>query len=165
MPALLRYQQSLKTLGIQTWSMKRPNVFLGEVAIALENSIQLIFLSEEIMDMNTPFLNDILTSLNLTHANLAYFPINKLSHLILPIQESKQHRLVVLFNDQQNEAVEDDIEELMLKGEISSYINELKQLKQCHLIETNTLKTLYASTMAKRNLWRQLTKYANNKTI
>jgi DNA polymerase-3 subunit psi len=56
----------LQQLGIMQWTLRRPAVLQGEVAVSLPSEVRLLIVAQELPDHQDPLFCDVLRSLGLT---------------------------------------------------------------------------------------------------
>lgn len=61
-----RRDWQLQQLGITQWSLRRPGVLLGEIAISLPAHIRLVMVASEPLSLTEPLIGDILRALTLS---------------------------------------------------------------------------------------------------
>ncbi|GKW36602.1 DNA polymerase III subunit psi [Pectobacterium carotovorum] len=63
-----RRDRLLQQLGITQWTLRRPTVLQGEIAVSLPEQVRLVIVSAEPLADDEPLLTDVLHSLALTPA-------------------------------------------------------------------------------------------------
>lgn len=61
-----RRDWQLQQLGITCWSLRRPAVLRGEIAISLPDSVRLLMVAEKLPSLSEPLISDVLRALALT---------------------------------------------------------------------------------------------------
>lgn len=61
-----RRDWQLQQLGITQWSLRRPSVLQGEIAISLPEHIRLVMVAEDLPSLTEPLVSDILRALAVT---------------------------------------------------------------------------------------------------
>ena len=61
-----RRDRQLQQLGITQWTLRRPSVLQGEIAISLPAHIRLVMVAEELPSLTEPLVNDVLRALAVT---------------------------------------------------------------------------------------------------
>lgn len=60
----------LQQLGITQWTLRRPTVLQGEVAVSLPEQTQLLIVADVLPPEGNPLINDVIRSLNLRPAQV-----------------------------------------------------------------------------------------------
>ena len=55
----------LQQMGISQWQLRRPEVLKGAVSVPVASHIRLIIITEQTLELNNAFLQDVLRSLEL----------------------------------------------------------------------------------------------------
>ncbi len=77
-----RRDRMLQQLGITQWSLRRPAVLQGEVAVAIPTGIKLVVIAQTLPDLAHPLVRDVVQSLGLAVKDS--YPLTSDQVLMLP---------------------------------------------------------------------------------
>lgn len=126
----------LNEMGITQWQLRRPDALKGAVNIPVSQEIRLIVIAENALDMNEPFLLDLLRS----------------------IEIQKNECLLTDFGHAQHLNVRQPVYYWLLSENNEKIQRTFEQLKtdHCHLWQTERLQQLKQNASKKREFWRQI---------
>ncbi|SET43149.1 DNA polymerase III subunit psi [Thorsellia anophelis] len=154
----LKYQSALNALGIQTWTINRPNIFNGEVAVELLPEAKMIVITNSTIPFENKLISDILKSIGLSHLNLMIFSLRKIPLLNQAIF-SHHHPLFFLYLPiivKDNQPISDDDLE-----ENAKILSLLKVRKKDKFFEVS-YEDIRNKSYSKRELWKGLSDYVDN---
>lgn len=153
-----RNHQALNLLGIQTWTLKRPDVFCGEVAIKLEPHIKLIVILDDADTNGHLIINGILNALSLNHVNLFVLPVIKISLLKDALKHHFEDIVILNLSSISKDEINSEF------GEYLDALEMIKTFKKCYLIDDFSLSDLREKSEIKRLLWKKLIPYVDRQT-
>ena len=133
MLGLTRRDHLLEQIGIQQYTHRRPQLFVGEVATVLPETTRLLIISDTLISLEQPLLHDILGSMALKSDDLFLITSSQSMMLTEPLSI-----MVWIIGD------------LTHQAPLSNH---------SLLISTTELTQLANSPSAKRALWQQICQY------